>query len=438
MDTSNASGRFPIPTGALSCDIMWVTDFIQNDNLGMNKQAQVSRRAELVPVSPIRKLMPLAKSAQARGVKVHPLNIGQPDLDGPREFFEGISGFSHHQLGYESAKGNEELCNNWSAFMNRSIGVQTTPEQFIITLGASEALLYAFIACCDPGDEIIVFDPTYTNYIGLAHAAAIRLSPILTTIEQGFAIGNQKEKIQAAISPRTKAILVCNPNNPTGSVYTKAELLEILELCEKNGLYLIVDECYREMVFDNLAPVSILNLAPTSDKIVIVDSLSKRFCLCGSRVGCLISTNQLILGAVTRLAQTRLAAPSIEQWAAARLLSSISTEWIRAVRDEYQDRRDVAIQELRKIPDAKIHTPLGAFYTVIELPVSNADDFARFLLEEFQHNGYTTFITPATGFYVSSGVGNGQFRLAFVVKGSSLVEAITAINLGLAQYLQSH
>lgn len=395
---------------------------------------KISSRASAVPVSPIRKLMPLAVAAKARGVKVHHLNIGQPDLAGPPEFFEGLRLVEAGVLGYEPAKGNDALCEAWSQFMNSTLDLATTLEQFVITSGASEALLFAFIATCDPGDEILVFDPTYTNYLGLAHATGVNLRSVVTTIREGFNIRGKQLELEHALTSRTRALLVCNPNNPTGSVYSREDLAEILSFCEANNLYLIVDECYREMVFDDLVPLSIFHIAPNHPLVMVVDSLSKRFCLCGARIGCFIASNPELLAAANRLAQTRLAAPSAEQIAASHLLRSVQPAWIEHVRTTYNLRRDIGIGQLKQIEGAKIHTPQGAFYTIIELPVSDADDFARFMLEEVSVQGQTTFITPASGFYVAPGLGRNQFRIAFVIREQDLIDAIEAIRVGLELY----
>ena len=247
---------------------------------------KLSNRARQTPPSPIRRLAHLAEKAKKSGNKVFHLNIGQPDIPSPQEFFDGVRLFKDEVLAYEKSQGNDALCRAWSASMNRALGLQTTPQQFLITTGASEALVFLFMTCCDPGDEVIIFDPTYANYIGFAALAGVNLVPILSKLKDNFALPSL-EMIEEQITNRTRAILLCSPNNPTGTVYTREELQFLLNLCEDHNIFFVVDETYREFVYDGLKPFSILELAPNSERVIVVDSLSKRYSLCGARIGLL-------------------------------------------------------------------------------------------------------------------------------------------------------
>jgi aspartate aminotransferase len=396
---------------------------------------KLSNRARNTPPSPIRKLAPLANKAMRSGIHVYHLNIGQPDIESPREFFDGLRQFDQKVVVYEQSQGNEGLCIAWSKYVNRIQGLGTRPEQFLITTGASEALIFLFLTCCDPGDEVIVFDPTYANYLGFASIADVRPAPVLTRMEENFALP-ARDEIERRITARTRAILFCNPNNPTGAAYGAEDLETLYDLCEANGLYLIVDETYREFVYDGLKPLSILNLVPASDRVVVVDSLSKRFSLCGARLGCLITANEEILAATLRMAQARLASPTIDQFAAAYMLEHIKDEYLEGVRNEFLSRRDALCEALRDIPGVTAHKPRGAFYSLVGLPVIDTDDFAAFLLSRFSHKGRTTFIAPAGGFYMQPEEGKQEARFAYVLNKSEILSAIEALAAGLQQYLK--
>ncbi|NDC37200.1 MAG: pyridoxal phosphate-dependent aminotransferase [Proteobacteria bacterium] len=399
----------------------------------LQKNPTVSVRGAKTPPSPIRKLAPFANAAKARGVKVYHLNIGQPDIKSPQLFFEGLRGFADPVVAYEPAIGNERLCKAWSAYMNRSLGLATTPSQFLITAGASEALLYAFAACCDPGDEILVFDPTYANYIGLAYTAGVAVRALASRIETGFALPPIKE-IQAALTARTKAIVVCNPNNPTGVVYSREELKSLIELCDTAGIFLIADEAYREFTYDGREFLSVYHLAPNHPNLIIVDSLSKRFSLCGARVGCLISSHPEIFAACHRLAMARLSVSTADQLASAHLLEHIDSNFTASVTQEYQRRRDALLAALQQIPGVVAHKPSGAFYAMVGLPVENAEKFATFMLQEFSLNGATTFVAPGAGFYLTPNLGLEQIRLAYVLVESDITAAVQCLSEGLAAY----
>jgi aspartate aminotransferase len=394
----------------------------------------LSNRGLDTPPSPIRKLAPLAEKAKKSGIHVFHLNIGQPDIESPQEFFEGLSLFKQRVVAYEQSQGNEGLCRAWSKYVNRTLRINTSPEQFLITVGASEALVFVFMTCCDPGDEVIIFDPTYANYLGFASIAGVDLIAVLSNMDNNFALPARSE-IEQRITNRTRAILLCNPNNPTGTVYSREDLRFLFDLCEAHNIFLIVDETYREFVYDELEPLSILHLAPNSERVIVVDSLSKRFSLCGARVGCLLTSNEEVLAATLKIAQARLAAPTIDQFASAYMLEHIQDDYLAQVRNEFRSRRDALYCGLKQIPDVTLHKPQGAFYTVVQLPVNNAEDFAAYLLAQFSCKKRTTFIAPAAGFYMQNSQGIQKARFAYVLNKSEIEGAIEVLAAGLEQYL---
>jgi aspartate aminotransferase len=302
-------------------------------------------------------------------------------------------------------------------------------------MGASEALVFMFQTCCDPGDEVIVFDPTYANYLGFSTIAGVNIAPVPSNMENDFALPG-REEIESRITNHTRAILVCNPNNPTGTVYTRDELRLLFDICEEHNLFLLVDETYRELVYDGLEPLSIFHVVPKSDRIVIIDSLSKRFSLCGARIGCLITTNEQVLTAVLKIAQARLAAPTIEQFAAAYMLENIPDSYFFEMRRKFAERRDTLDAALKQVPGVSAHKPKGAFYTFVRFPVADAEDFAAFMLDKFSHNGKTTFIAPAAGFYMQSGLGRHEARIACVLEKSSIEDAVETLAMGLVEYVK--
>jgi len=397
------------------------------------KEIRLSHRARITPPSPIRKLAHLANKAKKAGIHVYHLNIGQPDIESPREFFEGLRLFNQNVVAYEQSQGNEALCVAWSKYANRTLKLNTNPSQFLITVGASEALVFLFMTCCDPGDEVIIFDPTYANYLGFAAIAGVNLVPVLGNMDNDFALP-ARDEIEQSITERTRAVLLCNPNNPTGTVYTREELRFLFDLCEEHNLFLIVDETYREFVYDALEPVSILHLVPDSPRVIVVDSLSKRFSLCGARIGCLLTCNQEVLAMTLKIAQARLAAPTIEQFASAYMLEHIPDDFLERVRNEFLARRDALYDALRKIPGIAMNKPRGAFYALVQLPVPDAEEFAAFLLDRFSYKKRTTFIAPAAGFYMQSAQGIQKARFAYVLKKSEIEEAIEVLAAGLEQY----
>jgi aspartate aminotransferase len=336
-------------------------------------------------------------------------------------------------VAYEASQGSSNLLRAWSEYLNRGFNLGVTPEQMLITMGASEALIFAFMVCCDPGDEILIFDPTYANYIGFAAISGVRLVPLPCPPESGAAVPS-REDIVRFISPYTRAVLVCNPNNPTGSVCTDTQLQMLLELCRQQDLFLIVDETYREFVFDGLKPRCIFELSPRDPHVIVVDSISKRFSLCGARIGCMLTWNKEIMQAAFHIAQARLAAPTIEQDAAAHMLSTLGDAYLTEAHAEYLRRRDAAVAALQEIAGVEVFIPKGGFYLLAQLPVEDAEHFATFMLTDFQHNGATTFVAPAAGFYMHREMGRRTIRIAFVLNELDTRKAISVLGAGLSAY----
>jgi aspartate aminotransferase len=375
----------------------------------------------------------MAAQAAARGTQVYRLNIGQPDLLAPPEFQEGLRQVQQSLVCYEASQGAPGLLESWSSYINAQYGIGVSSEQMLITVGASEALIFAFMVCCDPGDEILIFDPTYANYIGFSAISGVRLVPLPCRPEESFAIP-PRAQIEPFISPYTRAVLVCNPNNPTGTVCSDEELSMLIELCREKGLFLIVDETYREFVYDGLQPRCAFELAPRDPHLIVVDSLSKRFSLCGARVGSLITWHPELRQAAFHIAQARLAAPTFEQRAADYMLRCLTPDYLTAAREEYARRRAVAVAALRRIPGVVTRTPQGGFYLLAQLPVQDAEDFATFMLRDFSYQGATTFVAPAAGFYMHRDAGMSLIRIAFVLESTQLERAIEVLGHGLHEY----
>lgn len=394
---------------------------------------RLSNRAIQTPPSPIRKLAYLANAARKSGLGVFPLNIGQPDIPSPTEFFDGVRLYKQEVVAYESSQGNELLCKAWADYTNRYLKVDTKPENYLITTGASEGLIFLFMTCCDPGDEIIIFDPTYANYIGFAAITGVNLIPVSSDMAHNFCLPD-REKIEEQITNRTRAILLCSPNNPTGTVYSCDEVRMLLDICEENNMFLVVDETYREFVYDDLNPLSILQLAPDNKRVIVVDSLSKRFSLCGARIGCLITSNEEVMATTLNIAQARLAAPTLEQFAAAHMLTNISDHYLDSVIAEYAKRRDVLMDALQDIPGLVAHKPKGAFYLIARLPVKDSEHFSSHLLSDFSYKGKTVFLAPATGFYMHNSKGANKVRIAYILKSEEIEEAVSVIRAALEVY----
>ncbi|MFO0762543.1 MAG: pyridoxal phosphate-dependent aminotransferase [Byssovorax sp.] len=395
----------------------------------MNKPS-LSRRAELMPASPIRKLAPLADEAKRRGVTVYHLNIGQPDLETP-EVMKKRLGTLPKVLAYSPSGGTPEYLGAMQSYY-RKVGIELDLGQILATTGGSEALLFAFMSCADPGDEAIVIEPFYTNYSAFARMAGVTLSPIQSRGEDGFHLP-PREAFEKARTDKTKMVVLCNPNNPTGTVYTREELERVAAFCKDHGLYLIADEVYREFVYDGHKAESALNLPGMDDLVIVCDSLSKRYSACGIRLGMLVTRNRDVHAACLRMAQGRLSPPGLAQMLAVGA-NEVGPEYTEAVITEYQRRRDVLFEGLSKIPGVFLRKPEGAFYFIARLPVNDSEDFARFLLSEFALDGATVMVAPAPGFYATPGLGTDEVRIAYVLKEKDLEASIRILAAALPAY----
>jgi aspartate aminotransferase len=392
---------------------------------------QISARGEAMPPSPIRKLMPLAEEAKKRGVRVLHLNIGQPDLETPEPMRRRLSLLKEKTFAYSPSNGTPEYLDFLQAYYAK-LGITLTSEEILATTGGSEAILFAFMACSDPGGEVLTVEPLYTNYRSFAMMAGLTLRPIVTRGEDGFHLP-AREEWETGLTPRTRVVLLCNPNNPTGTVYAKDELLRVAEYCRDHELFFVCDEVYREFLYDGRASVSALSLRGFEREVVVVDSLSKRFSACGIRLGALVTRNAEVAGAVSRMAQGRLSPPGLAQFIAPGALE-LGPDYYRGIVTEYQKRRDTLYEGLSKIPGVFLRKPEGAFYFVARLPVADSDDFAAWLLSEFSFGGKTVMVAPASGFYVTPGLGKDEVRIAYVLKEDDLREAVRILTAALPAY----
>ncbi|HQR44718.1 MAG TPA: pyridoxal phosphate-dependent aminotransferase [Thermoanaerobaculia bacterium] len=392
---------------------------------------KVSRRGEVMPPSPIRKLMPLANEAKARGVKVLHLNIGQPDLETPEPMRRRLTQLKETVYAYSPSNGTPEYLDFLLAYYGR-LGLALERDQILATTGGSEALLFAFMACADPGGEILTVEPFYTNYRSFAAMAGLTLHPIVTRGEDGFHLPG-RAAWEKGLTPGTRVVLLCNPNNPTGTVYAREELLVAAEFCRDHGLFFICDEVYREFLYDGRASVSALSLDGYESQVVVVDSLSKRFSACGIRLGALVTRNRDVAGACNRMAQGRLSPPGLAQFIAPGALE-LGPDYYRSVVTEYQKRRDTLYEGLSRLPGVFLRKPEGAFYFVARLPIDDCDDFAAWLLTDFQLAGRTVMVAPASGFYVTPGLGKNEVRIAYVLRDEELHLAVEVLAAALPAY----
>ena len=392
---------------------------------------KISTRGVEMPESPIRKLAPLADAAKQRGVHVFHLNIGQPDLPTPQEAIDAIRHIDRQVLEYSPSAGfrsyREKLVGYYARF-----NIHLTADDIIITSGGSEAVLFSFLACLNPGDEIIVPEPAYANYMAFAISAGARIRTIATTIEEGFSLP-KVEKFEELINERTRAILICNPNNPTGYLYTRREMQQIRDLVKKYDLFLFSDEVYREFIYTGSPYISACHLEGIEQNVVLIDSVSKRYSECGIRIGALITKNRQIRQAVMKFCQARLSPPLIGQIAAEASLD-VSEEYMRDTYDEYVERRKCLIDGLNRIPGVYSPIPMGAFYTVARLPVEDSDHFCAWCLTDFQYEGQTVFMAPASGFYTTPGVGRDEVRISYTLKKENLVRALFVLRKALEAY----
>ncbi len=391
----------------------------------------ISEKAQQMPASPIRKLVPYADKAKSDGKKVYHLNIGQPDIDSPKAALEGLKNFKETIISYTHSEGTlayREALTNY--FANRNIHLQ--PENFIATLGGSEALLMLFTIICNPNDEIIIPEPFYANYNGFTCNNDVKIVPVVSTIDNGFALPSIEE-FANKITDKTRAILICNPGNPTGYVYSKEELTQLKDLVLKHDLYLIADEVYAEYLYTEEEFTSILSFEDLKENAIVIDSESKRFSLCGARSGALISRNETFLNAAMKFAQARLSPCEISQYIATQAHKNHGT-YFEDCREEYVKRRDIMVNGLNEIPGVVCPTPKGAFYCVAQLPVDNAEKFAIWLLEEFQDNQETVMVAPAAGFYSTPNSGMQEVRLAYVLNENDLKRSVELMKLALESY----
>ncbi len=391
----------------------------------------VSKRGEIMPASPIRWLAPLADEAVARGVKVYRLNIGQPDVPTPPAALEAIHAVDRTVLEYSPSAGLLSLRQKLQEYYRR-FGIEVDVDDIIVTCGGSEAVLFAFMACLDPGDEVIIPEPAYANYMAFAISAGARIVTVPSKISNGFALPPISE-FEELITSRTKAILICNPNNPTGYLYTPAELMQIRDLVKEHNLFLFSDEVYREFCYTDAPYISAMTLPGIEDQVVLIDSVSKRYNECGIRVGALITRHEKLKRNVMKFCQARLSPPLLGQIVAE---ASIDTpaDYMRSTFMQYLQRRNFLIKALNKIPGVYTPMPMGAFYTVASLPVEDADHFCAWCLKEFSYNGQTVFMAPASGFYTDPGLGRNEVRIAYVLEIPKLERAVEVLAKALEAY----
>ncbi|MAU15321.1 MAG: aspartate aminotransferase [Muricauda sp.] len=391
----------------------------------------ISNKGKKMPASPIRKLVPYAEAAKKRGVHVIHLNIGQPDIKTPKIALDAVRNHNIEVLEYSMTQGSEAYRRKIAEYYAKK-DIIVDSEDIIVTTGGSEALSFAMGTIMDNDDEIIIPEPFYANYNGFATAAGVTVKPIVSTIENNFALP-PISKFEELITPKTKAILICNPGNPTGYLYTEEEIKQLAELVKKHNLFLIADEVYREFTYEGRKHYSILQVEGLEEHAIIVDSVSKRYSMCGARIGCLVSKNTEVIQTAMKFAQARLSPPTFAQIASEAALET-PQEYFDDVIKEYVSRRDILISELKKIEGVQVAVPQGAFYCVVALPVDDADHFAQWLLESFDLEGNTVMVAPAAGFYATPGLGKNQIRIAYVLEKEQLVKAVQILGKALNEY----
>ena len=383
-----------------------------------------------MPASPIRKLVPYAEAAKKRGVKVYHLNIGQPDIETPKMALDAVRHFDFKVLEYSHSAGNESYRKKLAAYYKRA-GMEVDYQQIIVTTGGSEAILFAFMSCLDAGDEVIIPEPFYANYNGFAVAAGVAVKPITSYINTGFALPPVKD-FEKLIGPRTKGIVICNPNNPTGYLYSREEMETLKELIKKHDLYLFADEAYRDFCYSG-RHIASLNLKGVEDRVIMIDTISKRYSACGGRIGALVTRNQAVLDTVLKFAQARLSPPSFAQ-ILGEAATDLPADYFDATRAEYLKRRDVLVSRLNAIPGVFCPNPGGAFYAIASLPVDDTDKFCQWILESFSYDNQTVMLAPAGGFYGSPELGKKEIRLAYVLNTDALHKAMDCLEKALEQY----
>ncbi|MBO9727879.1 MAG: pyridoxal phosphate-dependent aminotransferase [Chitinophaga sp.] len=390
----------------------------------------ISQRGVQMPPSPIRKLVPFAEAAKKRGVKVYHLNIGQPDIETPKPVLDAVRHSDFKILEYSHSAGNESYRKKLVTYYER-FNISLNPNQIIVTTGGSEAIVFAFMACLDPGDEVIVPEPFYANYNGFAVEAEVKIKTITASIDTGFALPAMAD-FEKAITPRTKAILICNPNNPTGYLYSKEEMEVLKQLCLKYNLFLFSDEAYREFCYTG-EHFSAMNLEGMEDNVILMDTISKRYSACGGRIGAFVTKNQSVLDAAMKFAQARLSPPSFAQIAGEAAVD-LPVNYFDGIKAEYQSRRDILVKMLNEIPGVYCPNPGGAFYAMAKLPIDDSDKFCQWMLESFSHEGQTVMMAPATGFYATPGLGKNEVRLAYVLNTTDISHAMVCLEKALEIY----
>ena len=392
---------------------------------------KISNKGKDMPESPIRKLVPYAEIAKKKGNKVYHLNIGQPDIKTPEVALNAVKNFDIEVLEYSHSAGFESYRTKLSQYY-KNHGLPIDTQDIIITTGGSEALLFAMGSTMDAGDEIIIPEPFYANYNGFSTASGVNVVPVISGIETGFALP-PIEAFEKLITPKTKAILICNPGNPTGYLYSQEEILKLAEIVKKHDLFLIADEVYREFIYDGDKHFSVMNVPGLEEHAIMIDSVSKRYSMCGARIGCIVSKNKEVMATAMKFAQARLSPPTYAQIASEAALETPQS-YFNDVISEYKDRRDTLIAELNKIEGVKVATPKGAFYCIAKLPIDNADKFAQWLLESYDLNGETVMVAPAAGFYSTPNVGLDEVRIAYVLKKDDLIKSVQILKEAITAY----
>ena len=392
---------------------------------------KISTKGGLMPLSPIRKLVPFAEQAKKEGVKVFHLNIGQPDIKTPEVALNAIRNSNLEVLEYSRSEGSETYREKLSEYYRKN-NIQIDADNIIITTGGSEALLFTFGSIMDLGDEVIIPEPFYANYNGFSIAQGVKVVPVFSGIDSNFALPPIAD-FEALITPRTKAILICNPGNPTGYLYSKDEIQQLAAIVKKHDLFLIADEVYREFTYDGLEHYSIMQEKGIESNAIIIDSVSKRYSMCGARIGCIVSRNKAVLNTALKFAQARLSPPTYGLIASEAALETPDSYFSEVI-TEYVERRNVLVKELEKIEGVKVAIPNGAFYCIVELPVLNTDDFAQWMLESFRLNNQTIMVAPAAGFYSTPGLGKNQVRIAYVINKEDLKTAVAILKAALNEY----
>jgi len=393
----------------------------------------ISQRGNNMPVSAIRKLIPLAQAAKARGVRVIHLNVGQPDIETLPEFWEAVRNFPERTLAYAPSAGRPECIEGLLKYYAH-FDIELTPKQVIVTAAGCEALLFALLACADVGEEVIIPEPYYSNYNGLAAMTGVRLVPFTTRAEDGYRLPPRQE-IERLVGERTRAILYSSPGNPTGVIYTRDEIAMLGSIARAHGLFLLADEVYREFTYDGQSATSVLHIPGLEEHAIVLDSISKRYSACGARIGCIVSRNTDFMDAILKLAMVRLSAPALDQIGAAACMHA-PPDYFDHVRDEYTRRRDIVVERMNRVEGVICPRPAGAFYAMVKIEGVDTEDFARWLLTDFEQDGETVMVAPGAGFYGTPGLGRNEIRIAYVLETKALSRAMDLLAAAIRRYRQ--